>query len=180
VRVALPLHEIAQTTTRVRRTVAVASAVVVLLALPVVFWLSRRSTDPLDGIRAMATRVAAGDFTQRAPEAGGAELQELGAALNEMSRQLETRLRELTAEKADLNATLASMSEGVLVVDGTGKIRLANQALRRQFALGDEVIGKTVLQAFRSVGLAELIAATGMHELTFLQPEERVYAVTRR
>jgi len=178
VRVALPLREIAQTTAHVRRTVAVASALVVLVALPVVFWLSRRLTDPLDGMRAMATRVAAGDFTQSAPEAGGAELQELGAALNEMSRQLETRLRELTAEKADLNATLASMSEGVLVVDGTGKIRLANQALRQQFTLSHEVIGKTVLEAFRNAGLAELIAATGMKEVSFLQPEERVFAVT--
>jgi two-component system, OmpR family, phosphate regulon sensor histidine kinase PhoR len=178
VRVALPLHEIAQTTAHVRRTVAVASSLVVLLALPVVFWLSRRLTDPLDGMRAMATRVAAGNFTQRAPEAGGTELQELGVALNEMSRQLETRLRELSAEKADLNATLASMSEGVLVVNGGGGIRLANQALRRQFQLSDEVLGRTVLEAFRSAGLAELIAATGMRELTFLQPEERVYSVT--
>jgi two-component system, OmpR family, phosphate regulon sensor histidine kinase PhoR len=178
VRVALPLHEIALTTARVRRTVAIASVIVVLLALPVVFWLSRRLTDALDGMRAMATRVAAGDFSLRAPEAGGAELQELGTALNEMSRQLETRLRELTAEKADLNATLSSMSEGVLVADGTGKIRLANQALRRQFQLGDEVIGKTVLEAFRNVGLAELVSATGMKEVTFLQPDERVFAVT--
>jgi two-component system phosphate regulon sensor histidine kinase PhoR len=176
VRVALPLHEITQTTARVRRIVASASVVVVLLSLPVVFWLSRRLTDPLDGMRAMATRVAAGDFSLRAPEAGGTELQELGVALNEMSRQLETRLRELTAEKADLNATLASMSEGVLVVDGAGKIRLANQALRRQFQLGDEVIGKTVLEAFRNVGLAELIAAPGARELAFL--DDRVFAVT--
>jgi two-component system phosphate regulon sensor histidine kinase PhoR len=178
VRVALPLNQIAQTTVHVRRTVTVASLIVLVLALPTVFWLSRRLTDPLEGMRIMATRVAAGDFSLRAPEAGGTELQELGAALNEMSRQLETRLRELTTEKADLNATLSSMSEGVLVVDGAGRIRLANQALRRQFHVGDEVIGKTVLEAFRNVGLAELISATGMKEVTFLQPEERVFAVT--
>ncbi len=178
VRVALPLHEIAQTTGRVRRTVALASLVVGLLALPAVYLVARRLTGPLEGMRAMATRVAGGDFLQRAPEQGGRELSELGAALNTMSAQLDARLRELSTEKADLNATLTSMSEGVLVVNGAGKIRLANQALRRQFQLSDEVLGKTVLEAFRSVGLAELIDATGMKELTFLQPEECVYAVT--
>jgi two-component system, OmpR family, phosphate regulon sensor histidine kinase PhoR len=178
VRVALPLHEIDLTTTRVRRTVGIASLIVIVLALPVVFWLSRRLTEPIDGMRLMATRVAAGDFSLRAPESGGPELQELGSSLNEMSRQLETKLRELTTEKADLNATLSSMSEGVLVVDGTGKIRLANQTLRRRFQLGDEVIGKTALEVFRNVGLAELIAQTGTKEVAFLQPDESVFAVT--
>jgi two-component system phosphate regulon sensor histidine kinase PhoR len=176
VRVALPLTEIKQTTTRVRRVAALASAVVGLLALPAVFWFSRRLTGPIDGMRAMAKRVAAGDFSQRAPERGGRELAELGAALNAMSRQLETRLRELTAEKAELAAILSSMTEGVLVVDAAGRIALANDTLRQQFQLSDEVIGKTVLEAFRNVALAELITTTGARELTFA--DDRVYAVT--
>ena len=178
VRVALPLHEIAVTMSRVRRTVALASVAVALVALPVVFWLSRRLTNPIEGMRTMARRVAGGDFSVRAPERGGSELQELGAALNQMSSQLEARMRELADEKAELTAILSSMTEGVLVVDAAGKIRLANQTLCRQFQLSDEVIGKTVLEAFRNVGLAELIAAPSARELTFLQPDERVFAVT--
>jgi two-component system phosphate regulon sensor histidine kinase PhoR len=156
----------------------VASFVVVALALPVVFWLSRRFTQPVEGMRAMATRVAAGDFSRRAPEQGGTELRELGAAMNDMSSQLEARLRELASEKAELTAILSSMTEGVLVVDSAGKIRLANQTLRRQFQLNDEALGKTVLEAFRNVGLAELLATPSARELTFLQPDEHVYAVT--
>lgn len=178
VRVALPLHEVAGTTNRARNIVALASLIVFAAALPVVYWLSRRLTRPLEGMRAMAVRVAAGDFTQRAPEAGGPELRELGVALNQMSRQLEQRLGELASEKAELNATLAGMSEGVLVVDAAGRIRLANRTLRRQFQLTDDVIGKTPLEAFRHVGLAELIDAATARELTFLQPDERVFVVT--
>jgi len=178
VRVALPLHEVAGTTKRARDIVAFASLVVFAAALPVVFWLSRRLTRPIEGMRRMAVCVAAGDFGRRAPEAGGPELRELGAALNQMSRQLEQRLGELASEKAELNATLASMSEGVLVVDAAAKIRLANQTLRRQFQLTDDVLGKTALEAFRHVGLAELIRAPAARELTFLQPDERVFLVT--
>ena len=178
VRVALPLHGIAVTMSRVRRTVALASLAVALVALPVVFWLSRRLTNPLEGMRTMATRVASGDFSVRAPERGGTELEELGAALNQMGSQLEAQWRELSEEKAELTAILSSMTEGVLVVDAIGKIRLANQTLCRQFQLNDEVMGKTVLEAFRNVGLAELIATPGARELTFLQPDEGVFAVT--
>jgi two-component system, OmpR family, phosphate regulon sensor histidine kinase PhoR len=176
VRVALPLFDVRKTTARVRRTVALASLAVGLLALPAVFGLSRRLTGPIDEMRLMARHVAAGDFSQRAPMAGGPELAELGAALNEMSRQLEARLQELISGKAELAGILASMTEGVLVVNPSGRIALANQTLRRQFQLGEEVIGKTVLEAFRNVGLAELISVTGAREVTFL--DDRVFAVT--
>jgi two-component system phosphate regulon sensor histidine kinase PhoR len=161
----------------VQRTVAVASLVVALLALPLVFVLARRISQPIDEMRQMATRVAKGDFAVRAPETeGGAELMELGQALNEMSAQLAARLRELAEEKAELSATLANMMDGVLVVDGAGKIRLVNRALRQQFQVGEEVIGKTVLEAFRHVGLEKLVADRAAGELTFLR-DEHTFAV---
>ena len=178
IRVAIPLHEVAATTRLVRRTVALASGIVCLIALPVIFWLSRRTSGPIDAMRRMATRVAAGDFTGRAPDHETGEVGELAGALNQMSRQLETRLRELTNEKAHLAGILAGMTEGVLVVDAAGKIRLLNAALRQAFGLTDAALGKTVLEVFRDAGLAELIAgAPAARELTFLQPAGRVFTV---
>jgi two-component system phosphate regulon sensor histidine kinase PhoR len=178
VRLAISLQEIDDTIARVQRTVAAASGLMGLLALPALFAIARRVTKPITGMQQMAARVAKGNFSGRAPEAGGPELQALGAALNEMNQQLASRLRELTAEKAELAAVLSSMTEGVLLVDSAWRIKLMNAALRRQFQLGDEALGKTVLEAFRNVGLAELLAAPSARELTFLQPDERVFAVT--
>lgn len=183
VRVALPLYEIEHTKARVRRTVGWASVIVILAALPVVMWLARRLTVPIEGMRQMAGRVTAGDFSVRAPEEGGPELQQLGGALNQMSSQLETRLRELASEKADLNTTLSNMVEGVLVVDAKGKIRLANDALRQQFNLTETALGKTVMEVIRNAGLQDLITeALGAgqirgRELPFLVPEERFFDV---
>ena len=183
IRVALPLHEIAQTTGRVRRIVAAASVAVALVALPLVFWLARRTTQPILRMRDVAGRVAQGDFSERTTVRGSGEVEELAAALDEMSAQLEGRLRELRQEKADLGAILANMTEGVLVTDAAGKIRLANNALCRQFQLDAGTLGKTVLEVFRNVALQELVAATGREpngaarELTFLGPEERVFEV---
>jgi two-component system phosphate regulon sensor histidine kinase PhoR len=183
VRVAVPLHEIARTTSRVRRTVAIVGLIVGLIDIPFLFWLARRYSGPIDAMREMATRVATGDFTARAPERIDGELGELAGALNQMSAQLETRLRELTAEKAELNATLANMIEGVLVVDAAGRIRLANETLRRQFALPDSAIGKTVTEAFRSAPLQDFVSQAlagqqiSAREIPFFGPEERVFDV---
>jgi len=177
VRLALPLHEIAATIGHVRRTVAVASLVVGLLAIPLTYWLTRRIVQPISEMREVAGHVARGNFTRQAPTQFSGELGELAGALNDMSRQLETRLRELGEEKAGLTAILAGMTEGVLVTDAAGRIRLMNGALREQFQLADEAIGKTPLEALRNVELEQLIATPGARELTFLTPAERIFAV---
>ena len=178
VRVALPLHDVTAISQHVRRAIALASVVVGLIALPLIFWLAQRTSAPIDAMRRMATRVAAGDFTGSAPDHETGEVGELAGALNQMSRQLETRLRELSSEKAHLAGILAGMTEGVLVVDAAGKIRLLNTAIRQAFELTDAALGKTVLEVFRNAGLAELLgAAPAAGELTFLQPAERVFTV---
>jgi two-component system phosphate regulon sensor histidine kinase PhoR len=177
VRLALPLHEIAATTSHVRRTVAIASLVVGLLAIPVSYWLTRRVARPISAMRKVATEVARGDFSHRAPVHLSGELGELAGALNEMSSQLESRLRELSEEKGGLAAILAGMTEGVLVTDAAGKIRLINGAVREQLQLTDDAIGKTPLEALRNIELEQLIAAPSARELTFLTPAERIFAV---
>ena len=179
VRVALPLVQIQHTTAHVLRTVALSGIIVGLAAVPVLFWLSRRVTQPILQMRDVAGRVARGDFSLKAPGKVKGELGELATALNDMSRQLETRLRELAEEKAELTGILAGMTEGVLVVGADGKVRLTNRALHRQFGISAETAGKTVLEAFRNVPLQELVTEVNQkgdisgRELTFLTPHER-------
>ena len=50
---------------------------------------------------------------------------------------------------AEQQALFNSMVEGVLVLDGRGRIELVNESLRAIFALTAEVRGQTVLEAFR-------------------------------
>ena len=184
VRVAMPLVEIQRTTARVLHTVAVASLLVGLATVPILFWLSRRVTRPILQMREVAGRVARGDFTEKAPARVSGELGDLAAALNDMSSQLAARIRELSEEKADLSAILAGMTEGVLVVRPDGRIRLTNQALRSPFAISEEAVGKTVLEAFRNVSLQELVSEVilegdvAARELTFLTPNEHAYELS--
>ncbi len=183
VRGAMPLHDIERTTGRVHRIVATSSGLVALAVVPLLFWMARRAGRPIEQMRRMAIRVAEGDFSVKAPVDAVSELGELGGALNRMAEQLETRLKQLIQEQTELRITLASMTEGVLLVDGKERILLANQALLRLFKLSGEIVGQTIMEAFRNISLHEMIRQSMEgrevrdRELSFWDQQERIFAI---
>ncbi|MSR65217.1 MAG: HAMP domain-containing histidine kinase [Verrucomicrobiae bacterium] len=183
VRVALPLLQVAQANRHVSQVVGIAAMGVGVLAIPFLFLLSRRALRPIQQMSEFTDRIERGQFPKPLQIEAAGEIGHLASALNAMAAQLEARLRELAAEKAELTAIMASMTEGVLVVDANGKIRLVNEALRRQFEVTDEAIGRTVLEAFRNVALQEFIAQANeqgtmtTREVVFLNPEEQTFDV---
>jgi two-component system phosphate regulon sensor histidine kinase PhoR len=70
------------------------------------------------------------------------------------------------------------MQEGVLVLDGDGRVVLVNPALREMLLLGNDAVGKTPLEVIRNAELKELLdeavgsaaAARGEIELSGLKP----------
>ncbi|MEN9572940.1 MAG: hypothetical protein RL514_795 [Verrucomicrobiota bacterium] len=68
----------------------------------------------------------------------------------------QARARELAQQQALFN----SMSEGVLVLDGEGRVRLVNQALERLFGIHGDIRGRTVMEALRLHQVQELVNRT--------------------
>jgi two-component system, OmpR family, phosphate regulon sensor histidine kinase PhoR len=68
----------------------------------------------------------------------------------------QARAHELAQQQALFN----SMSEGVLVLDGEGRVRLVNQALERLFGLTGDIRGRTVMEALRLHQAQELVNRT--------------------
>ena len=60
-------------------------------------------------------------------------------------------------KQAEQQALFNSMTEGVLVLDASGRIQLANESLRKLFRLSKEVRGQTIMEAFRLQELAEVV-----------------------
>jgi two-component system sensor histidine kinase BaeS len=93
--------------------VAVVAVVSALTVLAGALLLGRRILLPLWRLRAASKRLAAGDLSARAPEAGPRELRELGSAFNEMAAGVEELFdarRELVAWAShDLRTPLASL-----------------------------------------------------------------------
>lgn len=73
-------------------------------------------------------------------------------------------VQKISKEKDYLQTILKGMSEGVLVVDGSGRVRLVNEALRRLFPLPVEVTDKTPIELIRNVELAESLRRALLEE----------------
>ena len=82
------------------------------------------------------------------------ELAECRAALSEAESRLS---RELQAAASQQETLFDRMIEGVLILDGLGKVRLVNTALRDLFGLTGETRGKRLIEAVRSHELQEIV-----------------------
>ncbi len=103
------------------RIVWLASLLVLFMAIPLVYLVSRHFTHPLEEMQRVATRLADGDFRQRVAVKRSDEMGTLARALNEMAErleQLENYRQEFLANVShDLRTPLTSISgfiQGIL------------------------------------------------------------------
>ena len=117
-------------------TVAVFISIWVLVILGAVFnalTITRPVKELLRGVRS----VASGDFQARVDLPMGGELGELLTGFNAMASQLEAydeaNIEELTAAQVKQQSLIATMADGAILLDSTGRIVLANPTSRRLF-----------------------------------------------
>jgi signal transduction histidine kinase len=80
-------------------------------------------------------------------------------ALDGSVQELARRLDELGRDRAQMEAILTGMIEGVIVVDPQGRVGLANDAARRMLRLEALAIGRHYVETIRHPGIVELVAA---------------------
>ncbi len=85
------------------------------------------------------------------------EMGRLARSLDEVILGLRGRLADLTRDRARMEAILAGMVEGVLVVNEQGAVQLANGAARRMLRLRDDPIGRRFLELIRHPDIEALI-----------------------
>ncbi len=75
-------------------------------------------------------------------------------AVQDLGRQLDA----LARDRARMEAILASMVEGVLVVDAQGRLQLVNEAARRMLKLEQGALDHSYVEAIRHPGIVDHIA----------------------
>ncbi|HXX93036.1 MAG TPA: ATP-binding protein [Planctomycetota bacterium] len=128
IRAALPLTRIREEVDALYAGIAAAFGAVGLGGGLVMILLARWVTGPLRAIRSVAQAIVQGDYTRRAPLTEGDEVGSVSGAINQMAEELERRLERLKAEGAKLEAALSSLTDGVLALDGAGRIVHYNAA----------------------------------------------------
>jgi two-component system phosphate regulon sensor histidine kinase PhoR len=104
-----------------------------------------------------AKRYSLGDLTRPAPDYGDDNLGKVARAMDLAVHDLGRRVNTLERDRARMEAILASMIEGVLVVNEQGRLQLVNDAARRMLKLEKESIDRSYIEAIRHPGIVEHI-----------------------
>ncbi len=103
---------------------------VLLIFVLIAFLLYRRVVPPLAELCRGAERFARGNFQERLPHYQVEEIDALAGAMNRMGAQLDRTIAELREQRSRQEAVLASMIEGVVLLDLAGRIVSLNEAAR--------------------------------------------------
>jgi signal transduction histidine kinase len=123
----------------------------------------------------VARRYALGDLRRPSPDYGDDELGEVARAMDHAAHELGGRVDELSRDRTRMVAILASMVEGVLVVDDQGRLQHVNDAARRMLNLHHDAINHSYLEAIRHPGIVDQLSRVLAGE----QPAGLELAVTR-
>ena len=164
VRLAMPLTAVEEQLGVVTRAtllgLLVALGATLLVAWVVSASLGRRVT----AIAKAAKRYARGDLSQGDGRVPDDELGIVAKALDDTAQELGRRVQELSAQHTRTQAILGGMVEGVLVIDETGQVRLANDSVKQMLGHDGEPTGRSYMELIRHPEVTRLIAAAATGE----------------
>jgi len=107
-------------------------------------------------------------------------LEKVEARSTAAAHETAARVNEMEADRARMAAILSGMVEGVLVVDGDGRLRLVNDAARQMLNLEDHLLGRHYVEAVRQPGVVQQLGAAlkGEHRPPIEVPLDRGSSAT--
>ncbi|MBI4317685.1 MAG: HAMP domain-containing protein [Chloroflexi bacterium] len=156
-RISLPLTEINRSVDSVTRAVVAGASMTAILAIVLALYLARATTRPVVALTRMAKSIAAGDLDQRIGVHTRDEIGELGRAFNHMGEQLKQTIGAISAERNRMAAILATLADGILIIDDQGKVTLMNAAAARILRTTEsKAIGHSYVEVLRDHELVDL------------------------
>ena len=159
VRIALPLTDVRQQLQPVLTATLTALSVALFGGAAIAWIFSARIGRRVRLIAGVAERYRRGDLTPPHLGFGDDELGTVARALDDSVQEVGRRLGEQARDRARMEAILAGMVEGVIVVDPQGRLQLVNDAARQMLKLDEAWIGRPYVETIRLPAIAELVAA---------------------
>ncbi|HKF23026.1 MAG TPA: ATP-binding protein [Candidatus Angelobacter sp.] len=128
-RLAYPLATVRSHISDIQNTLLRATALALLFALVLSVLVAQIIASRLRRIVRFAEQVAAGDLSARIAERGADEIAQVAMALDRTARRLEENFSAVRESRAELEALLNSMNDGVIAVDPEMKVLWANQSI---------------------------------------------------
>ncbi len=92
--------------------------------------LTRTITAPIQAVTNQANSMAGGDYSKKIKIQALDEIGQLGEAFNYLADRLSYNIREISSEKSKVEAIINNMSDGVIALDGKGRLIQINPAAR--------------------------------------------------
>lgn len=93
-------------------------------------FLTRTITAPVTAITNQAELMARGDFGKKIKIEASDEIGRLGATFNYLGERLSHNIKKISSEKSKVEAMINNMSDGVIALDGKGRLLQINPAAR--------------------------------------------------
>jgi two-component system, OmpR family, phosphate regulon sensor histidine kinase PhoR len=111
-------------------------------------------------VAAVAGRYREGDLAPAGLDYGEDELGSVARALDDSVQAVARQLAEQARDRSRMEAILAGMIEGVIVVDPQGRLQLVNDAAKRILKLDEGMpLGHHYVESIRHPKIAELVAS---------------------
>jgi two-component system, OmpR family, phosphate regulon sensor histidine kinase PhoR len=184
-RLSVPLGEVSQGSGDFRRDFLGIAVLSLLGASAIAVLWARGIAGQLRRMVAFAGGVSHGEMPDRLPTGSQDELGHLAVALNAMAAGLKATLERLEEEGRRSRTIVESMGEGLVVLDGRGRVSLLNPAAERLLGVSKHTaLGRTALEVVRSYEMDDLLQAAARQqgganaEITLVHPQRRTLAGT--
>jgi two-component system phosphate regulon sensor histidine kinase PhoR len=131
-------------------------SVVTVVALILAFFLSRSVSVPLREVIDASKRVSAGGFDVTVSTRRSGEFRDFARSFNAMTGKLRDMFGEIRMQNEEIQSILASIREGLCVLDRDSRIVLCNASFRR-LVKTDAPEGRHFWEVVRSSVLGEVI-----------------------
>ena len=158
-RVAAPAAQAQDSVNRSITVIALIGIAGAVFAVLLGYGVASRTSRSIGALTEGARQLTAGELDYRVQAQGRDETQELAQAFNRMAVSLRNLVRDLSVERGKLTAVLNTMADGVVVIDGSGRIVLVNHAAEEILNLtGGDVLDRRFTEIIRDHNLQQLVA----------------------
>jgi two-component system phosphate regulon sensor histidine kinase PhoR len=139
-----------------RRDLLKLVGVVTFIALILAFFLTRSVSTPVREVIDASSRVSSGDFDVTVSTRRSGEFRDFARSFNAMTGKLKDMFGEIRVQNEEINGFLASIREGLCVLDGDARIVLCNASFRR-IVRNDAPDGRHLWEVARSSSLVDVV-----------------------
>jgi len=156
-RLAVPFSKVSDRLSSLRKNFIWVFAGTLFFAIVVSVLTTRNMSREITQFSELARSIGEGDYATRLRVVPGSEFMPLAQSINSMAKSIDHNVRIIQDQKGKLQAIFEGMREGVMSLDGEGRIESYNSALDDMFNLPYSTVGRTPIEVTRRYEIQDLV-----------------------